>query len=242
MGYQERALLRRWIPVVALAEILGFALPAVVGVLTVGSPVLLSLPLLVAAGAVEGALLGTGQALVLRSALPAISVTRWVLATAGAAAVAYLLALLPSTTATVTAAWPAPVLAVSAVALGLLVLLTIGLAQWSELRRHVDPAAAWIGITVLAWLLGLGLFLAVAMPLWHPGQPVPVAVLVGLFAGALMALVMAAVTGAGLVVLLRGSRGRVTGRGTSGATFDPEAGSAEGGSCAVIPVRRGERS
>ena len=204
---------------------------------------LLSLPLLVAAGAVEGALLGTGQALVLRSALPAISVTRWVLATAGAAAVAYLLALLPSTTATVTAAWPAPVLAVSAVALGLLVLLTIGLAQWSELRRHVNPAAAWIGITALAWLLGLGLFLAVAMPLWHPGQSVPVAVvLVGSFAGALMALVMAAVTGAGLVVLLRGSRGRVTGRGTSGATFDPEAGSAEGGSCAVIPVRRGERS
>jgi hypothetical protein len=242
MGHQERALLRRWVPVVALAEILGFALPAVVGVLTVGSPVVLSLPLLVAAGAVEGALLGTGQALVLRSVLPAISVTRWVLATAGAAAVAYLLALLPSTTATVTAAWPAPVLVVSAAALGLLVLTTIGLAQWWELRRHVDPAAAWIGITALAWLLGLGTFLAVAMPLWRPGQSVPVAVLVGLVAGALMALVMAAVTGAGLVVLLRGSPRRATGPGTSGETFGPGAGPAEDGSSGAIPMRRGERS
>ena len=171
---------------------------------------------------------------------PLISVTRWVLATAGAAA--YLLALLPWTTATVTAAWPVPVLVVSAVALGLLVLLTIGVAQWSELRRHIDPAAAWIGITALAWLLGLGIFLAVAMPLWHPGQSVPVAVLIGLLAGTLMALVMAAVTGAGLVVLLRGSQGRATGLGTSGATFGPEVGSAGGGSSGAIPVRRGERS
>ncbi|WP_433038199.1 hypothetical protein [Actinomycetospora sp. CA-053990] len=242
MGHQERALLRRWVPVVALAEVLGFALAAVVGVLTVGSPVVLSLPLLVAAGAVEGALLGTGQALVLRSALPAISVTRWVLATAGAAAVAYLLALLPSTTATVTAAWPAPVLVVSTVALGLLVLLTIGLAQWWELRRHVEPAAAWIGVTALAWLLGLGIFLAVATPLWHAGQAVPVTVLVGLVAGGLMALVMAAVTGVGLVVLLRGPQGRATGPGTSGETFGPGVGPAEGGSSGAIPVRRGERS
>jgi hypothetical protein len=198
--------------------------------------------LLVAAGAVEGALLGTGQALVLRSALPAISVTRWVLATAGAAAVAYLLALLPSTTATVTAAWPAPVLVVSAVALGLLVLLTIGLAQWWELRRHVDPAAAWIGVTALAWLLGLGIFLAVAMPLWHPGQSVPVAVLVGLAAGALMALVMATVTGVGLVVLLRCSSGRATRPGTYGETFGPEVGRADGASSGAMPARRGERS
>jgi len=239
--HKERALLRGWIPVVALAELGGFALPAVVGVLTVGSPVVVSLPLLVAAGAVEGALLGTGQALVLRSALPAISVTRWVLATAGAAALAYLLALLPSTTATVTAAWPAPVLVVLAVALGLLVLVTIGLAQWLELRRHVYPAAAWIGVTALAWLLGLGIFLAVATPLWHPGQSARMAVLVGLVAGALMALVMAAVTGAGLVRLLRRSPGQATASGTFRETFGPEVGTAAREWSRAMPARRGER-
>jgi hypothetical protein len=69
-----------------------------------------------------------------------------------------------------------------------------------------------------------------------------VAVLVGLVAGALMALVMAAVTGAGLVVLLRGSPRRATGPGTSGETFGPGAGPAEDGSSGAIPMRRGERS
>ncbi len=74
-------------------------------------------------------------------------------------------------------------------------------------------------MTALAWLLGLGVFLAVATPLWRPGQPVPVAVAVGLVAGALMAVVMASVTGLGLVHLLaRTARART---GTSRVPFGP---------------------
>lgn len=202
MDTQERALLRTWIPVVALAELAGFAVPAVVGVLTAASPVAVSLPALTAAGAVEGALLGAGQALVLRRTLPALSARRWVVATAVAAAVAYLLALLLSAAAQATPPWPAGVLIVLGVVVGALVLVSIGAAQWLELRRHVDRAGGWIAVTALGWVLGLGVFFAVAPPLWHPGQSVPVAVLIGVGAGALMALVMATVTGLGLVRLL----------------------------------------
>ncbi|MDD7939596.1 hypothetical protein PHK61_14325 [Actinomycetospora lutea] len=212
------ALLRAWIPVVALAELAGFALPAVVGVLTAGAPTTVSLPLLVAAGAVEGAVLGAGQMAVMRRVLPAVSAVRWVGATAVAAALAYLLALLPSAAAPVLATWPVPVVVVLVAVLAVLVLLVLGLAQWLELRRHVSRAATWIGVTALAWLLGLSVFLAVATPLWHPGQSAVVAVAIGLGAGALMAVAMAAVTGIGLVRLLARDPGHA---GTLAVPFGP---------------------
>lgn len=200
---RDQALLRLWIPVVAGAELVGFAVPATVGVLTVDAPPSVSLPAVIGAGAVEGVLLGAGQGLVLRRCLPAISLPRWVTATAAGATLAYVLGLLPSTTASLTAAWPVVVTGPLAVVLGLLLLASIGGAQWLELRHHVRHAGRWVGVTALAWLLGLAVFVAVAVPLWHPGQTVAFAVLVGLAAGALMALVMAAVTGLGLVRLVR---------------------------------------
>lgn len=206
MTPQERTLLRTWLPVVALAELAGFAVPAVVGVLTVASPILVALPALIAAGIVEGAMLGAGQVLVLRHVLPAVSARRWVVATAGGAALAYLLCLLPSATGPLVATWPALVVGVVAAVMGVLLLGSVGTAQWLELRGHVDRAAVWIGVTALAWLLGLGAFLVIAIPLWQPGQAVWVTVLVGLVAGALMALVMATVTGVGLIRLLAGAR------------------------------------
>lgn len=204
MDREDGALLSRWIPVVALAELAGFALPAVVGAGTVDAPVAVSFPALLAAGALEGAVLGAGQAGVLRRRLPGLSVSRWVGLTAGAATAAYALGLLPSATAPVTAGWPAVLRGLLVGVVGVLVLVSIGGAQWLELRRHVDHAARWVGVTALAWLLGLATFLAVATPLWRPGQSMAVTVLVGLGAGALMALVMATVTGIGLVRLLPG--------------------------------------
>ncbi len=219
MEVRGRALLRTWIPVVSLAELLGFAPPAVVGVVTAGSPTAVSLPAVVAAGAVEGVLLGAGQVLVLRRVLPAVSASRWIVATAVAAALAHVLGLLPSAAASSITAWPPAIQVAQGAVLGLLLLVSIGAAQWWELRRHVEGGAIWIGVTALAWLLGLGVFLAVATPLWRPGQPVPVAVAVGLVAGALMAVVMASVTGLGLVHLLaRTARART---GTSRVPFGP---------------------
>jgi hypothetical protein len=198
-----RALVRRWVSTVTVAELVGFTLPVLVGGATADAPAGVVLPALLVAGAVEGAALGLGQSLVLRRALPGVPRGRWVGATAGAAALAYLLGLTPSLTASTWAGWPAPLSASVAAVLGVILLGSIGTAQWWFLRGHLPRPWRWIGTTALGWLIGLGTFLAVAMPLWHPGQTLLVTVAVGLLAGTLMAGAMATVTGVALARMLR---------------------------------------
>lgn len=188
-----RRLARTWFLVVTVAEFVGFSIPAVAGALTVDSPT--QLPVLVLAGAAEGAALGAGQALVLRRALPALNVRLWVSATAVAASVAYLLGLAPTTWAASLPTWPPLVLWPVAAVLGGALLLSIGFAQWLMLRRHLPRSAWWIGASAAAWLAGLAVFLGVTMPLWQPGQPTALIILIGVFGGLLMAAVTSAVTG-----------------------------------------------
>lgn len=197
-----RALFGVWFACVTVAEVIGFVLPALAGALTADAAPGVALPALLVTGAVEGAALGFGQGVVLRAAVPGLPVRRWTAATAAGAVVAYLLGMLPSTTASTILTWPPAVLVVLGTAAGLLLLASIGTAQWLVLRHRVPRSASWIATTAVAWLGGLGVFLAVAMPLWQPGQPLAQVVAVGAFAGLLMAATMAAVTGAGLVRLL----------------------------------------
>jgi hypothetical protein len=85
---------------------------------------------------------------------------------------------------------------VPVVAAGALVLLfSIGFAQWTVLRAHVGGAGRWIWGTALAWTIALGLFVAVTTPLWQPGQPTAVTALVGVLGGLVMATAVAALTG-----------------------------------------------
>ncbi|QQQ80633.1 hypothetical protein IOD16_18370 [Saccharothrix sp. 6-C] len=194
-----------WFPLVTLAEFLGFAVPAGVGALTADRAAALVVPALLVAGAVEGAVLGWGQAAVLRRALPGVSRPRWVAATSGAAVVAYLVGLAPSTWAAGMTTWrPLPTILVALV-LGGVLLCSIGTAQWLVLRGHVPRAGRWIATTAVAWLLGLAVFLGFTMPLWQPGQALAVTVLVGLVGGLLMAATTAAVTGYALQRLLPAS-------------------------------------
>ncbi|NUT47577.1 MAG: hypothetical protein HOV94_09760 [Saccharothrix sp.] len=193
---------RAWLPVVTLAEFLGFAVPAGVGALTADSPVALAVPALLAAGAVEGAALGWGQSSVLRRALPALPRARWVAATSAAAVVAYLIGLAPSTWGAAITAWDTAVVVAVAVALGGVLLCSIGAAQWLVLRRHVPRAGRWIAATAVAWLLGLAVFLGFTTPLWRPGQSFALIALIGIAGGLLMAVTTAAVTGYALRGLL----------------------------------------
>lgn len=126
--------------------------------------------------------------------------------TAGAALVAYAIAL-----ATISAVGPAPVLAKIIICTvgGLLLLVSIGSAQWLELRNHVDRAGLWIIWTAVAWLPALGVFFAIATPLWHAGQPIVISVLIGAVAGTAMAFVQAAITGVGLQRLVTNVPGLV---------------------------------
>ncbi|WP_206796356.1 hypothetical protein [Amycolatopsis sp. MtRt-6] len=193
-----RRLAWTWFLVVTVAEFLGFAIPAVTGALTANSPTAVSLPALLLAGAVEGAALGTGQALVLRRILPAFNTRRWVAATAGAASFAYLAGLAPSTWAAGLVSWPPLVLWPVAAVLGTALLLSIGFAQWLVLRRHLARSARWIFTTAGAWLLGLAGFLGVTMPLWQPGQGLGPTILIGIAGGLVMAATTSAVTGVAL--------------------------------------------
>jgi hypothetical protein len=71
------------------------------------------------------------------------------------------------------------------------------------LRRHITGAGAWIPATAAAWLAGLAVFCATAMPLWRPGQSPVLIAGIGALAGLLMAATVAAVTGGALVRLVK---------------------------------------
>jgi len=74
-------------------------------------------------------------------------------------------------------------------------LLTIGTAQWLILRHLVPRSGRWIATTALAWLVGLAVFMAFAMPLWQPGQAIGVIIAIGIAGGALMAATTSLITG-----------------------------------------------
>lgn len=198
-GLRGRPLLRRWVLVVSGAEALGFAVPAIVGAATASEAGSVAVPALLAAGLVEGTFLGAGQAIVLRRAVPDVSPRWWVLATATGAMLAYALGMLPSSLG---GDWSPPVAVAGGIVLGVLLLMTIGGAQWLVLRRHVRHAYRWILITGIAWLFGLAVFLGFSTPLWQEGQSRLTAIGVGVVGGLLMAAVTAGITGAGLTKML----------------------------------------
>ena len=203
-----RALWWRWTLYTAAGELTGFAVPAIVGPLAVqaltGLPVLprtlAVAALVVLAGIVEGAALGTGQWLVLRRPLPSIPYHTWVRPTALAAGLAYILGLAPNalgdlgaSMGTVIAAW---------VVLGTLLLFTIGSAQWLVLRRHVHRAGLWVPANALAWLAGLP-FPFITIAAVPDGSAISAFILAGILGGLLMGLAVGAVTGWALLRILQ---------------------------------------
>ncbi|TIC88504.1 hypothetical protein E8D34_05070 [Nocardioides sp. GY 10113] len=191
--------MRLWVALVTLCEAVGFAVPAAVGALLADAPWPLLLGALLAAGAFEGALLGAGQATVLRRVLGGLDPGRWTRLTALAAVAAYALGMAPSTWAQGLyddPTGPGAALAWALAGLGGLVLLvSIGGAQWLELRRRLPGAWRWVPAAALAWLAALAAFLVIATPLWRPGQPAALGVLIGVAAGVVMAAVQAVITG-----------------------------------------------
>ena len=194
--------MRAWTVSVSMGELAGFCVPALVGGLLREGPPLLVLGAMVLAGVVEGAILGWSQARVLRCRLDGFSESRWVGLTAFAAAGAWFVGMLPSMFHEQWSTWPTLLTVLVATLLGTLVLGSIGLAQWFELRRHVPRAARWIFITAVGWGAGLVVFTAVATPLWRPGQATATIVAIGVSGGGLMAVTMAGLTGLGMRHLL----------------------------------------
>jgi hypothetical protein len=195
---------RRWVRATTLGELVGFLIPvAAVSAGADGAPGPLRLLLVVLAGAGEGAVLGWAQSRVLRPLLPGLSTTAWTARTAAAAALAWAIGMGPSSLGAGIDGWRPAVRVAVAVPAALVLLLSIGVAQWTVLRRVLPGSVRWIGWTSAGWLAGLTVFLCVAPPLWHAGQDVVAVAAIGALAGVAMASTMAAVTGWGLVRLLR---------------------------------------
>ena len=192
----------QWIGWVSLGESVGFLAPAAAEYIGATAwPEGVSV-LLVLAGLAEGAVLGWFQVRLLRTQLPAVATVRWVLLTAAAAAFAWSVGLLPSTYPQ-WEDWAAPARVAAGTLAAVLLLGSIGTAQWVELRHHVPRAWRWIAGSAAAWAAGLAVFMAVATPLWEPGQEAWLTVLIGAGAAVLMAVAMAVVSGLVLVRLLR---------------------------------------
>lgn len=191
---------------VTVAESIGFLAPAAAGTLVALPHPELSTAALTVAGVVEGAVLGFAQARVLRRRLSRLSVTGWTIRTAVAAPIAWFIGMSPSQFAEQWLPWPLPLKLAVAIPGGLLLLCSLGLAQWPELRRHVAHSAWWLAGSAAAWCVGLGVFFAVAPPLWEPGQSTATVAAIGVGAGILMAASAALVGGLVLNRLLDGRR------------------------------------
>jgi hypothetical protein len=207
-------LFRAWTTSVTIGECIGFCVPTLVGALVLGQTAPVAFVGLVAAGSVEGAILGWSQARVLSQPLRRLSSRRWVVGTSAAAALAWSIGMLPSTAHDLWSGWPVPLVIFAAAALAVVLLCSIGAAQWLELRRHVPRAGRWVAATAAAWCAGLVAFSAVTSPLWQPGQRPALIAAIGAFGGLVMALTVAAGTGWALIRLLRTARAQEVGVAT----------------------------
>ncbi|WP_258802314.1 hypothetical protein [Pseudarthrobacter sp. NS4] len=203
------AFLRRWVGWVTLGESLGFLAPALAQLMAAALWPAAMVPLLIIAGSLEGAVLGWFQVKVLRTRLPAVSVRRWVLFTAAAAAVAWTLGLLPAA-GIFFQAWRTDVQIAAGTVAAVVLLVSIGFAQWIELREHIPGAWRWVPGSAGAWAAGLAVFIAASTPLWQPGQDLWLVAAIGIAAAVLMAVTMAAVSGLVMVQLLKRLEGRNT--------------------------------
>jgi hypothetical protein len=187
---------------VTAGECVGFGVPAAVGALlfALDAPQLAMVGPLVAAGAVEGAVLGAAQAHVLRDALPTLAPARWIRATAAAAAVAWACGMLPNAIAD-TAGWGTPAVIAMWIPAGVVILLSIGGAQALVLRDHIEGAGWWLPANIGAWMVGVSAVFA-AMTLVDEESPAWAMGLVAAAGGLAMAAIVAAVTGWALTRLM----------------------------------------
>lgn len=162
--------------------------------------------LLHAVGALQGAVLGFTQWLVLRRYVKHIG--WWILSTSIGAVVAWLIALKVSLlliliffNSAMFVTLSAPLLQ-AVFLLGAWVGLVLGIAQWLVLRSHVRSGALWIVANALAW--GLGLLVAmIGASLVTPGDVGLKTTLVGLATGSTAGVVIGGISGIALFWLLK---------------------------------------
>lgn len=202
---------RRWVAAVTVGEFLGFLAPATAAAATAHAGAGVTAAAMLTAGAVEGAVLGAFQSSVLRSALPHWRTAPWIGVTAAAAVVAWTLGMMPMLFGEQVARWPLWVQIPAVVAAGLVVVFSLGVAQWTVLRHYCARAALWPWGNAIGWIAGLCVFTAVTTPWWQPGQSAAQIAAIGAVGGLAMAAAVAVVTGVFLVRTIGEGEGRTRG-------------------------------
>lgn len=162
---------RQWVLANSIGELVGLGLSAMVGAGIVAllswgfgtvSPILIAV-IVVAAGVIEGMIVGVAQWLVLQHLLPHLPLARWVKATAAGAFIAWALGMMPSTLMDMGSApgsgemitIPAGVEYLLAAGMGAVLGPILGGVQWWLLREYVQQAWWWIPAHALAWAGGM---------------------------------------------------------------------------------------
>lgn len=200
MGHisEDRRLWRRWTLFCAIGEFVGMAA-------AFSLPSLAALGIMVLAGAAEGLAVGVCQWWALRERFPRITISGWVRVSVIAAAVGWLLGMLPSLFAghssTMEASFTAPppmVQYLAAAVLGAILGSGFGAMQWTVLRHHTLQAKQWIVANALGWAIAMIVIFAGANS--APKEtPVAELLLLGGFTGIIAGLCLGAITGTFLV-------------------------------------------
>lgn len=186
------AFFRRWVACTVAGEAAGFTVAAALAA-TQDLTHMPALVVLLGAGAIEGALLGRGQAMAMnRLQLPAAILRLWPVATSVAAMVAWSIGLIPSSLERIS--WSSWVAWALAGVLVLALLASIPTAQFMLLRTALPTAGRWISFNAVAWLLGLCWTFA-PPALVKANTPVISEIGVYAIAGVLMATTVAIITG-----------------------------------------------
>jgi UPF0716 family protein affecting phage T7 exclusion len=161
----------QWVIANVAGEVLGLGLTgavAIVMVLKIGEPetALVALTMsgvMIAAGTLEGVIVGFAQWLVLRRRLRRLSRWEWITATAIGALLAWAIGMAPSTLMALNqsaGSSPPPEMsdavkyalaAVMGAALGMI----LGAPQWRVLRRYSSGASLWVWANAAAWGVGM---------------------------------------------------------------------------------------
>ncbi len=208
---------RQWILSCALGEFIGIAIAAAITVLhfrLLGEPVtladkIITMFIMLLAGAIEGALVAYFQWRVLRNFLPDLTLSRWQVVTIAAALTGWFLGMLPILMSGETSQGAAPafdpplwLVSLTAAGVGLVFGAIFGWFQWLELRKHLSGAAKWIWANTWGWTLGITwVYMAATLP--DATTPIGITITLGAISGVLMGVSVGAVTGLYLKKILR---------------------------------------
>ena len=152
----------------------------------------LALGVIVLGGLVEGTALGVIQARLMRAVLGP-RVTVWALTTVAVAGLGWAGASAPQALSGDSGGAPPPagLVLAGAAAMGLVMGAVLGAAQALTLRGRVRHPWRWVSVSAVAWLPAMVvIFAGATLPssAWHAYQTVPLGLLTGLAAGALLGL------------------------------------------------------